>query len=83
LTTFGSSPSQKSLGRGEANGSLSLVADVVPVAVEVEFTAFCCAQPVTVKADSNVRVMQFLISTFPEWSSTPHYSPVWAYFWMQ
>ncbi|HKF01366.1 MAG TPA: CoA-binding protein [Candidatus Sulfotelmatobacter sp.] len=49
---------------------------VLAGAVDVEFTAFCCAQAVTVNADSKVKVMQFLISTFLEWSSTPHHGPL-------
>src|SRR5690349_24360264 len=83
LTKFGSSPSQKSFGRGEVNGSLPLAVETAasPVGVLV-----CWAVAADANTSTSAKIMLFLISTFPpEWlnSTRPGTDSVRLRFCMQ
>src|SRR6266576_3250706 len=77
FTRLGSSPSQKSLGRGDASGSrsLALCVTVPPADFEDELLLVCCANAASAKRMIPARNTLILISTYsrvelpPGWAS--------------
>src|SRR3954452_23772650 len=80
FTRFGSSPSQKSFGRGEGRGSRSLALWVAPALAELEEETLlvCCANAVSANRTTTSSNMRYFISTFPRVELDSPLQPEWA-----